>query len=245
MQFTISQDQFARALNRVCAVAARVAPHRDSEDITTHVLMEVKDSTTLEITASDLSMEARVFLKITGGKKGTCTANAATLNSSVGGLPAGEPLEVSFAGDEVKINCIRAQFSLVTLPANDYGGLVSEELAKNASRFTMPPDGLRKLLLSALPCAADDETRYYLTGVYLHIQGGKLHAAATDGFRLALASIAVPKGAEKMKGVIVPRKAVQSLIQFIDDSLSGGGSAKPVSVETDENTVRFTLEKRL
>ena len=46
-----------------------------------------------------------------------------------------------------------------------------------------------------------------------------------------------------MKGVIVPRKAVQSLIQFIDDSLSGGGSAKPVSVETDENTVRFTLEK--
>ena len=171
MQFTISQDQFARALNRVCAVAARVAPHRDSEDITTHVLMEVKDSTTLEITASDLSMEARVFLKITGGKKGTCTANAATLNSSVGGLPAGEPLEVSFAGDEVKINCIRAQFSLVTLPANDYGGLVSEELAKNASRFTMPPDGLRKLLLSALPCAADDETRYYLTGVYLHIQG--------------------------------------------------------------------------
>ena len=243
MQFSIPQDTFARALNRVVNVAARVAPHRDAEDITTHLLMEVKDSTLLEITATDLSMEARVSLKITGGKKGACTANAVTFNNSVSGLPSGALLEVAFAKEEIVVKSGRARFSLVTLPAKDYGVFSGEDPAKGASRFAMPPADLRRLLLSALPCAADDETRYYLTGIYLHIQDGKLHAAATDGFRLALASIPVPKGAEKMKGVIVPRKAVQTVVQFIDGVLASEDASQPVQIEADENTVRFTLAK--
>ena len=243
MQFSISQDTLARALARVSSVAARVAPRRDAEDITTHVLLEVKDSEQLEITATDLSMEARVSLKIKGGKKGACTANAAMLNSSVHGLPTGEAVDLSFAKEELTLKCASARYALVTLPAKDYGDLGSEDPSKGASRFSMPPAVLRRLLLSALPCAADDETRYYLTGIYLHVQDGKLHAAATDGFRLALASIPLPKGAEKMKGVIIPRKAVQTLIPFIDEALAGSDTAPEVAVEADENIVRFTLEK--
>jgi len=45
-----------------------------------------------------------------------------------------------------------------------------------------------------------------------------LRAVATDGHRLALAETEAPKGADKLKGVIVPRKAVAEVRRLLDDA---------------------------
>lgn len=62
---------------------------------------------------------------------------------------------------------------------------------------------------------SQEETRYYLNGVYLHVysEGGRkaLRAAATDGHRLARLDAALSAGAEDMPGVIVPEKPSPNL----------------------------------
>ena len=46
----------------------------------------------------------------------------------------------------------------------------------------------------------------------------KLRAVATDGHRLAQAEVPIPKGAENMPGVILPRKAVGEVRKLIDST---------------------------
>lgn len=58
------------------------------------------------------------------------------------------------------------------------------------------------IVLGALTCAADNEVRYYLNGVYLDWGRGRI--AATDGHILFVAEIPVVK----MPAVIVPRKVL-------------------------------------
>ena len=241
MQFSVSQERFARALSRVCSATARADSQRGSEDITTHILLEVKAKDRLEISATDLSTIAHAVVPISKGKVGACTAPATLLNSSVSSLPRDTDLEVSLDNQEVVLKCGRSTFSLSSLAADDYPGF-RETLSKDATAFSLPAATLRALFSNTLPCSADNVDRYYLTGVYLHVQEDKLRAAATDGFRLALASLAVPKGAEKMKGIIIPRKAVQALLQLVDEASLSGGDTGAVKIESDEATARFTLE---
>ena len=62
-----------------------------------------------------------------------------------------------------------------------------------------------------------------------------LRAVATDGHRLARVELACPKGAEKMPGVIVPRKTV-SEVQRLVEAPDG-----TVTIELSPTKIRFTL----
>ena len=84
-----------------------------------------------------------------------------------------------------------------------------------------------------------EETRYYLTGIYLHtlVQDGRpiLRAVATDGHRLALADMPAPEGATGTPGVIVPRKTIQEARRLMEDA----GENIDVQVERAEGPLRF------
>ena len=83
-----------------------------------------------------------------------------------------------------------------------------------------------------------EETRYNLNGIYLHEKKGEtpvLKAAATDGHRLATAEVALPKGAEGMPGVIIPRKTIGELTKLIAET------AQDVTIWVSENQIRFSF----
>ena len=69
---------------------------------------------------------------------------------------------------------------------------------------------------------SQEETRYYLNGVYLHAytdgDAPTLRATATDGHRLARIDAPLPDGAASMPGVIVPRKAIAELGRLLEDA---------------------------
>jgi len=86
----------------------------------------------------------------------------------------------------------------------------------------MPAVELNRIFAKTRFAMSQEETRYYLNGVYLHVysEGGRkaLRAAATDGHRLARLDAALSAGAEDMPGVIVPRKAVAELGRLLADA---------------------------
>ena len=65
---------------------------------------------------------------------------------------------------------------------------------------------------------SNEETRYYLNGIYFHeskpIDEDKLstlRTVSTDGHRLAQAELTLPEGALGMPGIIIPRKTIAEI----------------------------------
>jgi DNA polymerase-3 subunit beta len=128
----------------------------------------------------------------------------------------------------------RSNFSLATLPKEDFPIMASSDYAAN---FSIKASVLRRLFDKSKFAISTEETRYYLNGVYMHIAavdgGNALRCVATDGHRLARIDADVPAGAGEMPGVIVPRKTVGELRKLLeDDDMS-------IAVSVSETKVRF------
>ena len=86
-----------------------------------------------------------------------------------------------------------------------------------------------------------EEARYYLNGLYVHAKNEGdtkvLRVVATDGHRLACAESPLPEGAEKLEGVIIPRKSVLEIRKLLDDA-----SIDNVKMALSENKVRISFE---
>ena len=84
-----------------------------------------------------------------------------------------------------------------------------------------------------------EETRYYLNGIYLHSIKEKekevLRAVATDGHRLSRLSASLPKNANNLEGVIIPRKTVTEIKKIIDNQ---DGQVK---IQIAKNKIKFTI----
>ena len=91
-----------------------------------------------------------------------------------------------------------------------------------SGQITVDVADLIRLIDKTRFAISNEETRYYLNGLYLHTVGegaaAKLRAVATDGHRLALAEMPAPEGAAGLPGVIVPRKTVQEVRRLIEDA---------------------------
>jgi len=84
-----------------------------------------------------------------------------------------------------------------------------------------------------------EETRYYLNGIYFHPAKKEettiLRGVATDGHRLALIDVDLPKDASDIPGVIIPRKAVQELQKLLEDA------DETVTIDMSDAKMRFTI----
>ena len=128
----------------------------------------------------------------------------------------------------------RSNFSLATLPKEDFPVMASSEYDSN---FSAPAPVLRRLFDKSKFAISTEETRYYLNGVYMHIadaDGGQvLRCVATDGHRLARIDADLPDGASDMPGIIVPRKTVGELRKLLEDD------DVQIAVSVSETKVRF------
>lgn len=85
--------------------------------------------------------------------------------------------------------------------------------------FLLPSAQLATILSKIEFAISTEETRYYLNGVYIHVDENrkKMAFVATDGHRLARYEIAMPEGSEAMQedGAIVPRKTIAELSRLV------------------------------
>ena len=104
----------------------------------------------------------------------------------------------------------RSRFNLACLSPDSFPDLKSGSFPHE---FDIAAASLRELIERTQFAISNEETRYYLNGIYFHAvensQSGSLfRAVATDGHRMARAEIAAPVGSTGMSGVIVPKKNV-------------------------------------
>jgi DNA polymerase-3 subunit beta len=216
MKVTIERSALVKALGHVQSVVER----RNTIPILSNVLLNAEGGA-LTLTATDLDIEISEQAPADVAAKGATTASAVMLHDIVRKLPDGAQIRLQLVQDEnrLQITSGRYEGSLAVLPDEDFPTLASDDLKV---RFSMPAAELNRIFGKARFAMSQEETRYYLNGVYLHAysDGGRkaLRAAATDGHRLARLDAALPAGAEEMPGIIVPRKAVAELGRLLADA---------------------------
>jgi|TARA_B110000879_G_scaffold136021_1_gene177752 DNA polymerase-3 subunit beta len=231
MKFSIERATLLKAVSQAQSVVER----RNTIPILANVLIEAEGSD-VSFRATDLDIEVVDKAPAQVERAGATTVAATTLHEIVRKLPDGAlvSLTADNAAGRLTVEAGRSNFSLATLPKEDFPVMATSEYASN---FSANAAVLRRLFDKSKFAISTEETRYYLNGVYMHIAEGdggkKLRCVATDGHRLARIDAEMPDEAADMPGVIVPRKTVGELRKLLDDD------DMEIAVSVSETKVRF------
>ena len=231
MKLSIERGTLLKAVSQAQSVVER----RNTIPILANVLIEAEGAN-VQFRATDLDIEVVDRAPAMVERAGATTVSAVTLHEIVRKLPDGAMVSLTDDGasGRLVVEAGRSNFSLATLPREDFPIMASSEYSSN---FSAKAPVLRRLFDKSKFAISTEETRYYLNGVYMHVaeaEGGRvLRCVATDGHRLARIDADLPAGAEEMPGVIVPRKTVNELRKLLDDD------DMTIAVSVSETKVRF------
>lgn len=231
MKFSIERAVLVKAVSQAQSVVER----RNTIPILANVLIEAApDGVSFRATDLDVEVVDRAVAQVE--RPGATTVSAIMLNEIARKLPDGALVQITSddAAGRLTVEAGRSNFSLATLPREDFPVLAATEYSAN---FTAPASVLRRLFDKAKFAISTEETRYYLNGVYMHVaeseDGPMLRCVATDGHRLARIDAPLPEGAAGLPGVIVPRKTVGELRKLLDDDDAD------IAVSVSETKIRF------
>ncbi|MDB6179264.1 DNA polymerase III subunit beta [Paracoccus sp. Z330] len=231
MKFSIERAVLVKAVSQAQSVVER----RNTIPILANVLIEASaDGVSFRATDLDTEVVDRAAAQVE--RPGATTVSAVMLNEIARKLPDGALVQITSddATGRLSVQAGRSNFSLATLPREDFPVMASTEYSAN---FSAPAAVLRRLFDKSKFAISTEETRYYLNGVYMHVaqsdDGPTLRCVATDGHRLARIDAALPTGAEEMPGIIVPRKTVAELRKLLDDDEAD------IAVSVSETKIRF------
>jgi len=231
MKVSIERSALLKAMSQAQSVVER----RNTIPILANVLIEAEGNT-VSFRATDLDIEVLDKAPAMVERAGASTVGAHTLHEIVRKLPDGSIVQLTDDGasGRLEVQAGRSNFSLATLPREDFPIMASSEYSSN---FSAPAPVLRRLFDKSKFAISTEETRYYLNGVYMHAADGAsgkvLRCVATDGHRLARIDAPLPEAAEDLPGVIVPRKTVGELRKLLDDD------DMMIAVSVSETKIRF------
>lgn len=191
---TVERAHLVAALSTV----ARVIESRNTYPILANVHLSVIDDR-LTIRGTDLDIEITTSVPATGALA-TTTAPAKTLLDIVKKFPAGAEVSLDQEGEILTVKSGKSRFKLGTLSAESFPELKSDEYGQP---FTVDLSALFAPVSFAI---SNEETRFWLCGIYLLGAAGVLTAVATDGHRLA--KHVLPGEWPEFPGIIVPAKTV-------------------------------------
>ena len=234
MKINVERGAFLKALGHVQSVVER----RNTIPILSNVLIEAAKGK-LKLTATDLDIEIVETMPSDVLRNGAATAPAHMLYDIVRKMPEGAQVQAELApGDagRLLVSAGSVRFELACLPKEDFPQMSSGALPH---RFNLETADLTALIDKTRFAISNEETRFYLNGIYVHAapetKKPTLRAVATDGHRLARYELPLPSGAEKIPGVIVPRKTVAELRRLLDDAEGA------IEIGLSDTKIQFTF----
>ncbi len=226
LNITIEKSVLLKAIARLQSLVEK----RNTIPILANVKIEASENK-LVLTVTDMDLVASEQIEANIASSGSLTVPALTLYDIVRKLPEGSQvaLKADAGSSRLNVTAGASNFTLSYLPADDFPVMSEGELTH---KFTMSSKDFLKLVEKTRFAMSNEETRYYLNGVYFHISNGKLRAVATDGHRLASVEAEAPAGAAGMPGIIIPRKAVNEISKLLENQ-------SEVSIALSETKIKF------
>ncbi len=233
MKVTLERNALLKSLGHV----HRVVERRNTYPILANVLLKAADGR-VDLRATDLDIEVTESVPAMVATAGTTTVPAHTLYEIIRKLADGSEVRLETeGGEQMLLTSGRSRFHLACLSPDSFPDLKSGTFSHE---FSIPATTLRELIERTQFAISNEETRYYLNGIYMHtleVNGeSALRAVATDGHRMARDETPAPAGARGMPGIIIPKKTVGEVQKLLD------GAEGDVQVEVSDTKIRFTLD---
>ena len=229
MKLICSRD----ALLKEISIAQEVISSKNSLSILSNVLLTAKDGA-LIIQATDLKVSFETRFDVEVKKEGTTTAFCDKLLNVIRSLPDGDvELEQSDATMlRVKPLSKKIDFQLRCIPSDKY-----PEISRVADKnyFDLPQKDFIDMVSKTIFAVSDDETRYFMNGIFIEKRDDTLIMVATDGRRLSFINRKIPVKMENLKGVILPPK----ILNIVKKLASNEGS---LSLALTEKNVFVRME---
>ena len=237
MKLQLSKSNFVKSLSFV----QNIVESKTTIPILANVLLEAKQGR-LNISATD--MDITIFDKIKVNNietDGATSVPAHTLYNVIKELPEDNPIDLSYDDSNKKLHLMSSKSKFVfSCLSKDEFPISSTESFKIS--FDLKADILKEIIDKTYFATSNEETRYYLNGLYLHsaISNNKnyLRAVATDGHRLAQYQINMPAVSAKDNfGVIIPKKLIFELRKLIDDLKDN------IKIYLSDRKIRFSFNE--
>ena len=214
MKFNVNQQDLQKSLNYCQGVIEK----RSTLPILSNVLLEVAESK-LKLTATDLDL---IFINqipnVEIEEEGKTTTSSSIMYDIVRKFSSGKKINFSDVGEnKLHLESEKSVFNLNCMSASDFP-LSDENFSDN--EFTINSKKLLKLLNKCKFSISNDETRHYLTGIFLHLNQIDdkifLTAAATDSHRMSISKIRL-NNKINFDPIILPKKTIFQLCSLLED----------------------------
>lgn len=208
MKLETKRENLLKPLQQIVGVVER----RQTLPILSNVLAATENDE-LVLTATDMEVTLSTRTNLSIERPGEVTLPARKLLDILRALPEDALVSLAVDSERAIIHCGRSRFSLATLPAAEFP---TEQDLTFDCRVQLSQNALKTLIERTHFAMAQQDVRYYLNGLLLHLAGGQLAAVATDGHRLAQSSVEVViEPLDFVQQLIVPRKGVQELLRLL------------------------------
>ena len=209
MKLSVISENLARGL----AVVSHAVSSRSTLPVLANVLLRTEDAG-LKLTATNLEIGITYWVPGKIDTDGAITVPARLLADIVGGLPAGDRVDLEVrTGDRLHLACGRFETHLRGIDAEEFPAIPA---AGERPTTRISQKVLRRALGEVTFAAATDEARPILTGVLTRFEGDHLTLAAADNYRIAISTIPTLDAVEEMS-IVVPARSYTELARILAD----------------------------
>ncbi|MDC3249608.1 DNA polymerase III subunit beta [Candidatus Pelagibacter sp.] len=214
MKFNLNQADLQKSLNYCQGVIEK----RSTLPILSNVLLEANDSK-LTITATDLDL---IFIheidNIEIEEIGKTTTSSSIMYDIIRKFSPGKKINFSLSGEsKLQLESDNSVFNLNCINASEFP-ITDENF--NQNQFLIKSKVLLKLLNKCKFSVSNDETRHYLSGIFIHQTQNEdktfLTAAATDSHRMSISKVKLNEKIE-FEPIILPKKTIFQLCSLLED----------------------------
>ena len=236
MKFNVNQQDLQQALSYCQGVIEK----RSTLPILSNVLLDVNNSS-LTMTATDLDL---IFIhqikNVEVLDEGKTTTTSSIMHDIVRKFSSGKKINISLTdSSKLQLESEKSIFNLNCINPSEFP-LTDENF--NENEFIVNSKQILKLLNKCKFSVSNDETRHYLSGIYLHQTEVEdkiyLTAVATDSHRMSISKIRLDKKIN-FDPIILPKKTIFQLCSILD-SYDGD-----VKISNIKSKIKFELNNSI
>ena len=195
------------------SMANEIIASKNAISILSNIYFEAKEDN-LIIKATDMKVNFETIVPVEVVEPGSVTVYGEKFFGILSSIPDGE---IEFEQIENRVNIKtsvkKAKFQLKSLASDKF----PEFTASGKSFFEIPIRDFKEMIMETIFAVSDDETRYFMNGVFFEKAENKFVMVATDGRRLAFISKEAPTKVEDFSGIIIPPKILNVIFKRAGD----------------------------
>ncbi len=206
MKFTFDRD----AMLKEIAIAQQIISIKNVKSILSTVCF-IAENNTLFIKATDIKICFETKIPVDVEEEGSTTVHCDKFISILNKLPSGD---IQFIQDETTITIKpiskKVSFKLKAFYVDKFPEFST---TTDINYFDIPTDAFKSMICQTIFAISDDQTRYFMNGVYFEKKEDNLILVATDGRRLSYVSKPLCEGINQFESAIVPPKILSLILK--------------------------------